>query len=172
MGISNSRRKALLALGLTVLTGWALFLALRAPTGVRPSGDGASTRARSGSRDTVSALRGSYQPPVVERTALEFAEAYLAYQVGELDRPGRRALAQLSTRHFGAQLLRAPPRPTTTGVPNREWASRVDSVHVGVFEGGPALFVGVIAVGLDGAHVVVLTLKRRDGRWAVAGIGA
>jgi hypothetical protein len=103
---------------------------------------------------------------------MEFTDTYLGYEVGELSRSDRRALRRLTTRQLGAQLLGEPPRTPPTGGPSREWASRVEAIHVGIFDGSPALLVGVVVLGVNGAHVLTPTFVESGSEWLVAGLGA
>jgi hypothetical protein len=171
VGSTDTRRKTIFALGLCVLIAWATLLGLASSKGGSQSSEPRSAPSRGDSSQSDGRVP-HHERSAVARSAMEFTDAYLAYEVGELGRSDRLTLTRLSTRQLGAQLLRAPPRIPSSGEPAREWASRVEAVHVGIFDGAPALLVGVLVVGLNGAHVLTPTFVERGSQWLVAGIGA
>ena len=171
---SDLRNKVIFAASLGLLIVWALVLGFIAAGG----GDAQQTDRPASIASTHASSPGTARVPDppgrsrVADSALEFTDAYLGYQVGELGDSDRRALVRLSTPQLRAQLLRAPPRVPSTGAPPREWASRVEAIHVGIYGGSPALLVEVVVVGVNGAHVLTPTFVESDSRWLVAGIGA
>lgn len=173
MAGAEIRRKAAFVISVLVLTAWAGVLGLDASGGGHPKDAGENPAQRAprpgGSRAGVP---DDQARSAVARAAMEFTDAYLGYEVGAFSRSDRRALMRLSTRQLGAQLLGDRPTIPSTVAPAREWASRVEAVHVGIFDGAPALLVGVLVVGVNGGHVLTPTFVRRDSRWLVAGIGA
>lgn len=124
------------------------------------------------SEATRSAIPSPGEGSAVSRAAIAFTDAYLAYEVGALGRADRRTLSALATRKLASQLVANPPRIPSSGVPSREWAARVEAIHLGVFEEGPALLANVVVVGVNGSHVLTPTFVQRGSRWLVAGIGA
>jgi hypothetical protein len=171
---SDLRNKSIFAASLCLLIIWAVVLGFIAAGG----GDAQRTDRPASVASTHSPSPGAARIPgqpgrsKVADSALEFTDAYLGYQVGELGHSDRRALVRLSTPLLRAQLLQAPPRAPATGAPLREWASRVEAIHVGIYGGSPALLAEVLVLGVNGAHVLTPTFVKSGSRWLVAGIGA
>lgn len=171
---SDLRNKVIFVVGLALLIVWALVLGFtRAGGGDPQKGDNAAPVPPTPA-SSLGAPRVPDQPDrsAVAGSALEFIDAYLGFQVGEIGDSDRRSLVRLSTPQLRVQLLRAPPRIPATGAPPREWASRVEAIHVGIYGGSPALLVEVLVVGVNGAHILTPTFVKSDSSWLVAGIGA
>jgi len=173
MAASDTGRKLLFALAIGALIAWVLVL------GLTTSGEGGSKPRRAGaagppshSAHAVAQVPGDRGRSAVAQAAMDFTDVYLGYEVGELDRSARRALIRLATPQLASQLLAQRPRIPAAGAPPREWASRVEAVHVGIFGGAPALLASVLVVGVNGPHVLTPTFVERGTRWRVAGIGA
>ncbi|HEY3552528.1 MAG TPA: hypothetical protein VGK66_02460 [Solirubrobacterales bacterium] len=170
MPSSDGARKLIFVSAVAALIAWVLVLGL-ADNGSRAGRGAPKDRQRSAAHTEFGGTAGDRERPAVAQAALEFTDAYLAYEVGELSHPERRSLIRLATSRFADQLLAEHPRQPATGAPVREWASRVEAVHVAIFEGTPALLTGVVVVGVNGAHVLTLTFLERGSRWLVTGIG-
>jgi hypothetical protein len=172
MRSAEDRRKALFALALAALVAGAGAIALvhrDAPV----AGPGAPRLhgvpdPHQGRRQAGAGRDGMLG---ATRSAERFARAYLRYEAGTLTSAGRRALARFSTPQLGGQLLRAPVRIAPGGRAPRQRVLRVASTRVGVFDGKPALLLGVLIAGSDGSHLLGLSAIEQGGRWLIAGVG-
>lgn len=172
MGSTDKRRAWVFALCVGAMVACVVLLGRAGAGGERPGDRGRLGEPGSRPGPSGGQVPDPYDRSAVARQALAFTDAYLAYEVGELGGSARRTLSALSTRGFASQLLGARPGIPPGGAPAREWAARVVSLHVGIFEGGPALLVGVLVIGVNGSHVLTPTLVKRGSRWLVGGIGA
>lgn len=171
---SDPRNKLIFVASLCLLIIWALVLGFNGAGGGHAKRTVRPTSVASTHTSSAGATRNPDQPgrSGVADSALEFTDAYLGYQVGDRGDLDRRALVRLTTPQLLAELLRAPPRVPAAGAPPREWASRVEAIHVGIYGGTPALLVEVLVVGVNGAHVLTVTFVSSNSRLLVAGIGA
>jgi hypothetical protein len=171
MGSSEARRKFVFAFALATLVAGAAAMALLGRS--EPLAEsGAASRVGQALAPPSGERQGLHGETLgAARSAESFVHAYLRYEAGALRSGDREALLRFSTAQFGGQLLRAPVRvPPGSHAPHQR-VVKVAAVQVSLFDGKPALLVGVVVAGRNGAHLLRTSLIRRGGRWVVAGVG-
>lgn len=171
MGASDTQRRYIFVAAVAALVLAAVVATYRGGESGLPQSDVGERHVPAPASDATTP-RPAVDESEATRAAEAFMHAYLRYQSGVLRDSDRWVITRLATPAFRRQLLASPVRIPTGYKPPREWVARVAGIHVGLFEGRPALLVSVVVVGPNGSHVLVPTLIRQQSGWLVAGIGA
>jgi len=172
MSSSEARRKLVFALALATLVAGAAAMTLLGRS-EPPAEPGAASRIGQALAPPSRERRDPHggEARVAARSAESFVRAYLRYEAGALRSGDREALSRFSTAQFSDQLLRAPVRVPPGSRAPRQRVVKIAAVQVSLFDGKPALLIGVVVAGRNGAHLLRTSLIRRGGRWVVAGVG-
>jgi hypothetical protein len=106
--------------------------------------------------------------PGVEAAARAFLDAYLPYEVGEIDGATEAALERTTTSEFGEQLLGSPPRfpPGLGKPPAGAELLAIDALPVSADR---ARIVAKLRRGVD-LEAAAFELRRIGGHWLISGV--